>query len=138
MRITVDTNILARVLLDDDPRQTAVARAILEAADLIVIPVSVLCELVWIMRRGLSLTARDIAAALESVLAIDAVVTDSSAVDAGLAMLRAGGDFADGCVPAQGAVTGGDIFVSFDRAAVELWRSQGGRSAEPNCLLAQI
>jgi hypothetical protein len=42
-----------------------------------------------------------------------------------LAVLEAGGDFADGVIAHQGQWLGGDTFVSFDRQAVTLLRAQG-------------
>jgi len=43
----------------------------------------------------------------------------------GLAILDAGGDFADGVVAFDGQRFGGETFVSFDRKAVKLHREQG-------------
>jgi predicted nucleic-acid-binding protein len=54
------------------------------------------------------------------------------AVEAGLAMLEAGGDFADGVIAHEGAWLGGESFVSFDKQAVELVIRQG----QPARLLA--
>lgn len=48
------------------------------------------------LRRRYGQSTGEIAAAIEAIADIGAVVTDSPAVDAGLAALRAGGDFADG------------------------------------------
>lgn len=38
-----------------------------------------------------------------------------SAVEAGLAVLEAGGDFADGIIAYEGNWLGGETFVSFDK-----------------------
>ena len=46
MKVTVDTNVLVRALVQDDPEQAKAAIALLERAELIAIPVPVLCELV--------------------------------------------------------------------------------------------
>jgi len=46
-------------------------------------------------------------------------------VDAGLSMLKAGGDFADGLIAYEGNWLGGDTFVSFDKQAVSLLSPQG-------------
>lgn len=43
-------------------------------------------------------------------------------------MLKAGGHFADGVIAHEGRRLGGEIFVSFDRAAVELLAARGVRS----------
>ena len=55
MRITADTNVLVRALVQDDPEQAKAATDLLESEELIAIPVPVLCELVWVLRRGATL-----------------------------------------------------------------------------------
>ena len=47
------------------------------------------------------------------------------AVEAGLAILEAGGDFADGAIAYEGSWLGGETFVSFDKQAVSLLQRQG-------------
>lgn len=47
------------------------------------------------------------------------------AVEAGLAFLKAGGDFADGVIAYEGSWLGGDTFVSLDKKAVALLTEQG-------------
>jgi hypothetical protein len=54
------------------------------------------------------------------------------AVEAGLAILNAGGDFADGLIAFEGRWLGGETFVSFDKKAVSLLAQQG----QPARLLA--
>ena len=51
MKITADTNVLVRALVQDDPEQAKSASALLEQAELVAIPLPVLCELVWVLRR---------------------------------------------------------------------------------------
>jgi predicted nucleic-acid-binding protein len=46
-------------------------------------------------------------------------------VEAGLALLKAGGDFADGLIAYEGSWLGGEAFVSFDKRAVALIKRQG-------------
>jgi len=53
------------------------------------------------------------------------VAVNRPAVDAGLAILKAGGDFADGLIAYEGAWLGGETFVSFDKRAVALVAKQG-------------
>jgi len=64
-------------------------------------------------------------AALEALLAAGNVVANRPAVEAGLAVLKAGGDFADGLIVYEGRWLGGDTFVSFDKKAVSLIAKQG-------------
>jgi predicted nucleic-acid-binding protein len=56
------------------------------------------------------------------------VEANRPAVEAGLAFLDAGGDFADGAIAYEGSWLGADTFVSFDTQAVKLMNAQG-RSA---------
>ena len=54
------------------------------------------------------------------------VVVNRPAAEAGLALLEAGGDFADGVIAFEGNWLGADTFVSFDKKAVKLIEAQGG------------
>ncbi len=56
---------------------------------------------------------------------------DRPAVEAGLVVLEAGGDFADGVIAFDGRRLGGWTFASFDRKAVELVAASGG---DTHCL----
>lgn len=67
----------------------------------------------------------DVAAAIRALLGAPKVKVNRPAVDAGLAMLEAGGDFADGVMAYEGRWLGGDSFVSFDKRAVALLTTQG-------------
>jgi len=89
-----------------------------------------------VLRRGYGYGISDIASAIEAIADIDAVATDSPAVDAGLAALRAGGDFADGAIASQGGRLGGAVFASFDRSAVTRLQSNGASAADPAELMA--
>jgi predicted nucleic-acid-binding protein len=53
------------------------------------------------------------------------VVVNRPAAEAGLVVLEAGGDFADGVIAYEGRWLGADTFVSFDKAAVRLIEEQG-------------
>jgi predicted nucleic-acid-binding protein len=56
------------------------------------------------------------------------VVTNLPAVEAGLALLDKGGDFADGVIAYEGHWLGAEEFVSFDKQAVKLFKAQGKRA----------
>jgi len=132
VRITADSNLLLRVILEDEPVQAAVAKTTLDQATLIAIPVPVFCELVWTMRRLYKIPPTEIADAVEAISRVDTVVTDRPAVEAGLSVLRAGGDFADGVIAWQGAAMGAESLVTFDRAAVRLLISLGIEAHVPD------
>ena len=136
MRITADTNVLLRVVVHDDPEQADAARALLQRATVVAIPIPVLCEFAWVLKRTYARGANDVAAAIEAVTEIDVVATDLPAVEAGLSSLRAGGDFADGVIAHQGEALGGTVFASFDRRAVARLRSNGTAAADPADLVA--
>jgi predicted nucleic-acid-binding protein len=125
VRVTADTNLLVRVIVADDPIQAALAQNQLAHADLVALPIAVLCEMVWTLSRAYKLKGSHIALALRTLVNSHNVVTDRLAVDAGLAVLDAGGDFADGVIAYQGLMLGGQSFVSFDQDAVSLIAAQG-------------
>lgn len=125
MKVSVDTNVLARAVLQDDEIQGHAAAKLLRDASLIAISSAALCELVWVLRRGAKLSKEDIAATIHDLLDAENVVLNRPAVGAGLAVLEAGGDFADGIVAFEGSWLGGEAFVSFDKRAVDLLTQQG-------------
>jgi predicted nucleic-acid-binding protein len=125
VNITADTNVLVRALVADDPAQAAEASRVMRDATSIAVPLPVLCELVWVLKRVYGFPVADIGAAIRSLLDVGNVRLDLPAVEAGLVPLEAGGDFADGVIAHQGQWLGGEIFVSFDRQAVALLRDQG-------------
>ncbi len=131
VRITADTNILLRIVLEDEPVQAAIAKTTLVRAVRIAIPVPVFCELVWTMRRLYKRPPNEIADAVEAISHVATVVTDRPAVEAGLAVLRAGGDFADGVIAWQGAAMGGETLVTFDHEAVRLLSALGMEALVP-------
>ena len=53
------------------------------------------------------------------------VVVNRRVAEAGLAMLDAGSDFADGVIAYEGNWLGADAFVSFDKNAVKLLQEKG-------------
>jgi len=136
VKITADTNVLLRAVVRDDAAQAAAAQSLLLRATVIAVPVPVFCEFARVLRRGYGYGIGDIAGAIEAIADIDAVATDSPAVEAGLAALRAGGDFADGAIASQGGRLGGAVFASFDRSAVTRLRSNGASAADPAELTA--
>ena len=136
VRITADTNVLVRAIVQDDEAQTAIAQAMLLQATVIAVPIPVLCECAWVLMRRYGYGADEVAVAIRAISRIDTVVTDAPAVEAGLAALSAGGDFADGAIASQGERLGGAVFASFDRSAVARLRQGGAEAADPAELIA--
>jgi predicted nucleic-acid-binding protein len=125
MKITADTNVLARAVLLDDPAQGAAAARVLREATLIAVSLPCLCELVWVMRHRVKLSKEEVATTIRDLLDTDNVIMNRPAVEAGLALLDAGGDFADGIMAYEGKWLGGETFVSFDKKAIALLSRQG-------------
>lgn len=125
MKVTVDTNVLVRAVVRDDAAQAKVAAKLLVEAELIAIALPSLCEFVWVLRRVYGFQPLDVATAIRALLAAVNVQMNRPAVEAGLAVLEAGGDFADGVIAYEGTWLGGEIFASFDRKAVALLTEQG-------------
>lgn len=132
MKFTADTNVLVRAVVQDDARQASQAQALLAQAAVIAIPVPVFCEFAWVLQRTYDRTADEIATAIRAFIHSETVSTDLPAVEAGLRILQAGGDFADGVIAHQGENLGGSVFVSFDRRAVARLRERGVEAAEPS------
>ena len=128
MKITADTNVLIRAAVQDEPRQARQAAKILREADLVAVPLPVLCEFVWVLRRGYKRSVPDISNAIQKLMNSANVVLNRPAIESGLATLDAGGDFADGVIAYEGDWLGGEEFVSFDSKAVSLLQSQGTRA----------
>ena len=125
MKIIADTNVLVRAAVRDDAAQAQAAEKILQQATLIAISLPCLCEFVWVLRRVYGLSSSSIALAIRALLATGNAVMNRPAVEAGLAFLEAGGDFADGIVAYEGHWLGGETFVSFEKKAVSLASAQG-------------
>jgi len=124
VKITADSNVLLRGIVRDDMRQLALARAELDRGSLIAVSTASLCEVAWVLRRYKH-PPSVIATAIRALINGANVVCDRQAVEAGLAMLDAGGDFADGVIAHEGLALGGDEFVSFDKHAVALLKALG-------------
>ena len=125
MKVSVDTNILVRALVRDDPRQGESAARLLRRASMIAVATPCLCELVWVLRRVYGFPPSAVSAAIRTLLAARNVETNRPAAEVGLAMVDAGGDFADGVIAYEGQWLGAETFVSFDKKAVDVLKAQG-------------
>lgn len=93
--ISVDTNLLARFLLKDDPAQFRRALAVLEADEDVLITITVLLELAWVLKSR-ETTREEILASLRGILALPHVRQQhAEAVRIALGWVDAGMDVAD-------------------------------------------
>ena len=131
MKITVDTNVLVRAAVQDDESQSSLAATVLQQAELIAISLPILCEFVWVLKHGYKKPVADIASAIHQLMNTVNVVMNEPAVEAGLQVLNAGGDFADGVIAYEGEFLGADRLVSFDKKAVSILQSLGRKAELP-------
>lgn len=125
MRITADANVLVRAIVADEPKQARAAQAALAKAERIAITPTTLCELAWVLSRGYAIPPADIALTIRRLISSSSVEVNRPAVEAGLALLDQGGDFADGIIAFEGAGLGGATFATFDKDAARRLKKLG-------------
>ena len=128
MKITVDTNILVRAAVQDDPAQAKKAVRLLKQATVIAVPLPVLCEYVWVLKSGYGYSRQEISQSIKLLIKAANVSVNRHAVETGLAVFDAGGDFADGVIALEGQRLGADEFVSFDKKAVSVINATGHKA----------
>ncbi|KAF0654868.1 PilT protein domain-containing protein [Cyanobium sp. Copco_Reservoir_LC18] len=114
---TLDTNVVVRLLIGDDPQQTPIAeRAFLEAiaSGGVYLPDVVLAEVGWVLR-GYGLKRFTRHQLLERLVRTRGVVVeDIDAVIDALEQFRQGGDLADHLILARASRAGALPVLSFD------------------------
>lgn len=122
--LAVDTNVVVRLLVNDDARQGSAARRLFES-DEIWIGVTVLLEAAWVLESVYELSAADTVKALRALLGLPNVrVEDAGAVAAALHATERGLELAD----ALHLVRTPEVaeFATFDRAL-----ARAGRKLRP-------
>ena len=102
-------------------------RKTLREAEVVAVPVPVLCEFVWVLRRGYKKPVSQVSGAIRRLMKSTNVVLNRPAIEAGLRVLDAGGDFADGVIAYEGEWLGAEEFASFDAKAVSVLQAHGTR-----------
>ncbi len=125
MKVAADTNVLLRAAVQDDLKQARAARHLMANAELIAVSLPCVCEFAWVLETVYKFHRSAIAIAIESLIQARNVVADFTAIEAGLEVLRRGGDFADGVLAFEGRRLGADTFISFDKEAIKLLTQQG-------------
>jgi predicted nucleic-acid-binding protein len=68
--IALDTNILARLVTNDDPVQARQAAALIDSGEALFVPASVMLELEWVLRGAYGLEVVAIVRSFEALLSI--------------------------------------------------------------------
>ena len=122
--IGLDTNVLVRYVLQDDPRQSPRASRLIDslsADEQGFVPVVALVELAWVLGAGYKLPRAQLATVLETLLRSKELVIDrADLVMQALARLSAGGaDFADALIERMAAAAGCTATMTFDQGAAK-------------------
>jgi predicted nucleic-acid-binding protein len=116
----VDTNVLVRYIVRDDPAQERVASRFLESARVrrepIFVNVIVLCELVWVLGSSYHHSRAEVAAVVERLLGTEQIIVeDADLAWQALSDFKAGkADFADCLIGRKNLHLGCEATVSFD------------------------
>jgi predicted nucleic-acid-binding protein len=125
--IALDTNVIVRIVTEDDPEQVKVARKIFEADSLWVCK-TVLLETEWVLRYTYDLGPASIQAIFRRLLGYRRLqVEDREAVLQALMLFERGLDFADALHLASSRDA--DRFATFDRPFANAARAM---AAEPD------
>ena len=122
--IALDTNVLVRYVMQDDPRQSARATRLIEsltAEDPGFVPVVALVELVWVLSGSYALNRAQVTTVLETLLRSKELVVDrADLVTQALQRFSAShADFADALIERTANAAGCTATMSFDTGAVK-------------------
>lgn len=114
--IAVDTNVLVRAILDDEPKQSPLARRVIEHARNVAVPITVVLELAWVLK-SVGWSRNQVHQALSTLALQPTVQLDRAAeVLAALEDYQAGpADFADYLNLHLARTLGARKLVTFDR-----------------------
>lgn len=120
----VDTNVLMRYLLKDDELQyQAVAPYFLSNTHILVIPIHVLCETVWLLTKSMKLKKELVLGIIISLIELENVLVDKTLVQAGIEFMKLGGDFADGIIAYETNKYDNAYLLTFDKKAQKIAKS---------------
>lgn len=112
--IALDTNILVRLVTNDDPVQARQSAALIDGGDALFVPLTVMLELEWVLRGAYALDKPAIARSFEWLLSVRNVSFERQAdIQLALQHYQSGFDFADALHHASTA--GCKVLATFDR-----------------------
>ena len=117
--VALDTNVLVRLLVNDDPALAQKAAAMIDGSPACFVPFTVALELEWVLRGAYKLPREAVVSAFEGLLAIRHLhLEQEDLVRCALGWHRMGLDFADALHLARSE--GCDALISFDRPLAQL------------------
>jgi predicted nucleic-acid-binding protein len=121
--IGLDTNVVVRYLMQDDPRQSRRATQVMEALtadEPAFLPIVTIVELVWVLESSYELTRTQVAQALAGLLDSRELRVDRAEIVAqAMRTYRAGkADFADALIARLSHDAGCEATLTFDTVAV--------------------
>lgn len=126
--IAIDTNVLVRLLVDDNPMQSKASQKLFASED-IYVPDTVLLETEWVLRAAFSLSPADVCAALRRICGLPNVsVRDGQLVAQVIDWHEAGFDFADAFHLALSKDQ--DTFKTFDAGFIRYAKKHTDRQVE--------
>lgn len=119
--IGLDTNVIVRYVVRDDPTQTAQADQIfsrLTTRNPGYLALPVLLELWWVLGRSYRHSAEDRCRLFQELLVTDELIIDEEdAVSEALRLVKDGADFADALIAGKSRVAGCSFVATFDQGA---------------------
>jgi predicted nucleic-acid-binding protein len=122
--IGLDTNVLVRYIVQDDPVQSPAATALIEGLDEEnqgFVSLVTLVELHWVLRRAYKLDRDGAATVVRTLLAaVELAVQDTDVVYRALGRLTGKADFSDAIIEELGTLAGCSHTATFDEGAAAL------------------
>ena len=126
--IAIDTNVLVRLLVGDNPAQSKASHRLFATED-IFIPDTVLLETEWVLRAAFDLTSADICTAFRRVCGLrNVTVSDGQLIAQVIDWHEAGFDFADAFHLAS--CKDQDALKTFDAGFIRIARKHTDRRVE--------
>ena len=117
--LALDTNLLARLVTNDDAAQASRVAGLIDSNHACFVPITVVLELEWVLRGAYKLPRATVIQAFESLLAIKHLqLEDEHLVLRALDWHRQGMDFADALHLLRSEGCG--AFMSFDQALAQI------------------
>ena len=125
----IDTNVVVRYLTDDEPSQSARARAAIDAGDIFV-STTVLLESEWVLRSAYGFSSQQVAAGLRGLAGLPTVTVESPTLLAeALKGVENGMDFADALH--LGSAARCEALLTFDQRFIGAAEGRPVRVTEP-------